>query len=97
MAEHCGRLEAKVLVGVGAAFDFLAGQLRVPPRAIQRSGFEWAFRLAMEPRRLWRRYLKNNPLFVASIVAQQLNLLRSEIGSSKDADRVVTIRPHHHG
>jgi N-acetylglucosaminyldiphosphoundecaprenol N-acetyl-beta-D-mannosaminyltransferase len=68
MAAHVGRLRAPVLLGVGAAFDFHAGTVRQAPRWIQRSGLEWAYRLAREPRRLWRRYLRNNPAFVARIV-----------------------------
>lgn len=61
-------LDAPVIVGVGAAFDIHAGRLRQAPPLMQRSGLEWAFRLAMEPRRLWRRYLKNNPRFLARIL-----------------------------
>jgi N-acetylglucosaminyldiphosphoundecaprenol N-acetyl-beta-D-mannosaminyltransferase len=64
MAEHVGRLDAPVLIGVGAAFDFHAGLKRQAPVWMQHSGLEWAFRLAAEPRRLWRRYLRNNPAFV---------------------------------
>jgi N-acetylglucosaminyldiphosphoundecaprenol N-acetyl-beta-D-mannosaminyltransferase len=52
------------MLGVGAAFDFHAGTARQAPRWMQRSGLEWLFRLGMEPRRLCRRYLMNNPLFV---------------------------------
>lgn len=64
MADHVGRLNAPVLVGVGAAFDFHAGLKRQAPRWMQQHGLEWAFRLGSEPRRLWRRYLVNNPLFI---------------------------------
>ena len=64
MAEHVGRLRRRVLFGVGAAFDFHAGHLRQAPRWMQRSGLEWLYRLYREPRRLWRRYLRNNPAFV---------------------------------
>jgi len=64
MADHVGRLHAPVLIGVGAAFDFHAGLKPQAPRWMQRSGLEWLFRLATEPRRLWRRYLLNNPAFV---------------------------------
>ena len=64
MAEHLGRLEASVMIGVGAAFDFHAGLKKQAPRFVQHSGFEWLFRLATEPRRLWKRYLRNNPEFV---------------------------------
>lgn len=53
-----------VMVGVGAAFDFLTGRARQAPRWMMRCGLEWLFRLATEPRRLWRRYLLNNPHFL---------------------------------
>jgi N-acetylglucosaminyldiphosphoundecaprenol N-acetyl-beta-D-mannosaminyltransferase len=75
MAEHVERLDAAVLIGVGAAFDLVAGTLRQAPRWMQRSGLEWAFRLAVEPRRLWRRYLRNNPQFVAAVVARRPRLV----------------------
>jgi N-acetylglucosaminyldiphosphoundecaprenol N-acetyl-beta-D-mannosaminyltransferase len=91
MAEHCERLDAKVLIGVGAAFDFLAGLLKVAPAVLQRNGLEWAFRLAMEPRRLCLRYLKNNPLFLASIAAQQLGLLHSNSDVSEDSEHRMTM------
>jgi N-acetylglucosaminyldiphosphoundecaprenol N-acetyl-beta-D-mannosaminyltransferase len=67
MASHIGRLNASALFGVGAAFDIHAGNLRQAPRWMQRSGLEWLFRLASEPRRLWRRYAVNNPRFVLAI------------------------------
>ncbi|HKE98122.1 MAG TPA: WecB/TagA/CpsF family glycosyltransferase [Actinomycetes bacterium] len=68
MAAHVGRLRAPVLLGVGAAFDIHAGLLPQAPRWMQRSGLEWLYRLAREPRRLWRRYLGNNPRFLLAIV-----------------------------
>ncbi|MEM9033475.1 MAG: WecB/TagA/CpsF family glycosyltransferase [Actinomycetota bacterium] len=61
------RLAPPVLLGVGAAFDFHAGLVRQAPVFIQRSGFEWLFRLAMDPKRLWRRYLTNNPRFIVKV------------------------------
>jgi N-acetylglucosaminyldiphosphoundecaprenol N-acetyl-beta-D-mannosaminyltransferase len=70
MASHVGRLNASVLVGVGAAFDFLAGTKSQAPAWMQRSGLEWAYRLAHEPRRLWRRYLRIVPLFSMLATAQ---------------------------
>lgn len=70
MAEMRPYLEAPVLVGVGAAFDFLAGLVPQAPPALQRAGLEWAYRLAHEPRRLWRRYLRYNPRFVAAFARQ---------------------------
>jgi N-acetylglucosaminyldiphosphoundecaprenol N-acetyl-beta-D-mannosaminyltransferase len=72
MAAHVGALDANVLIGVGAAFDFIAGTKRQAPRWIQRSGLEWLYRLVQEPRRLWRRYLVNNPLFIMRVAAQAL-------------------------
>ena len=62
-AEHADRVGA-VCLGVGAAFDFHAGLLRQAPAVLQRAGLEWAFRLAMEPRRLWRRYRRVIPRFL---------------------------------
>ena len=70
MAEHRDRLPI-VTIGVGAAFDFLAESKRQAPRVLQRLGLEWAFRLFSEPRRLWRRYLRQNPRFLA-LFARQL-------------------------
>lgn len=76
MAEFWRRLDATLLIGVGAAFDFHAGRVRQAPRWMQQSGLEWFFRLCCEPRRLWRRYLKNNPLFLARILGQFTGLRR---------------------
>ena len=64
MASHLGRVSAPIMLGVGAAFDFHAGLKPQAPRWMQTSGLEWLFRLASEPRRLWKRYLLNNPLFL---------------------------------
>ncbi|MBP1819435.1 WecB/TagA/CpsF family glycosyltransferase [Mycobacterium sp. OAE908] len=68
MAAHVGRLAAPAMVGVGAAFDFHAGLVSQAPPWIQQRGLEWLFRFAKEPRRLWKRYLRNNPEFVAKIL-----------------------------
>lgn len=76
MAEHRGRVPA-VMVGVGAAFDFIASAKRQAPRWLQTAGLEWAFRLATEPRRLWRRYALHNPRFVALVTRQLLAARRS--------------------
>ncbi len=77
------------LIAVGAAFDFHAGLLRRAPMALQRSGLEWLFRLAEEPRRLWRRYLLLNPSYLALLTLQSLRLHRfdpkSAIQPSSDA------------
>ena len=76
MARLRERLDAPVLVGVGAAFDFHAGLIPQAPDWMQRAGLEWAFRLAQEPRRLWRRYLRYNPRFVTGFARQYLAHVR---------------------
>lgn len=74
MAQHWRELDAGVLIGVGAAFDFHSGRVRQAPRWMQRSGLEWLFRLATEPRRLGPRYVITNPLFALRVIAQALGL-----------------------
>lgn len=83
MAAHKGRVQA-VMVGVGAAFDFLAGAKPQAPRWMMRHGLEWLFRLATEPRRLWKRYLKHNPRFVVLFALQLLGwkLRRRRLGTA---------------
>ncbi|HLW60008.1 MAG TPA: WecB/TagA/CpsF family glycosyltransferase [bacterium] len=74
MATHVGRVDAPVLIGVGAAFDFHAGVKAQAPRWMQRSGSEWLFRLATEPRRLWRRYATTIPSFLWLCLLQTLGI-----------------------
>ena len=80
MAQYWQDLDATLLIGVGAAFDFHAGRVRQAPRWMQRSGLEWIFRLGCEPRRLWKRYLKNNPLFVLRAFGQLTGLRKYPLG-----------------
>jgi N-acetylglucosaminyldiphosphoundecaprenol N-acetyl-beta-D-mannosaminyltransferase len=75
MADHAGSVRA-VMVGVGAAFDYLAGAKRQAPMLAQRAGLEWLFRLVTEPRRLWKRYAKHNPRFVFLFARQLLQRRR---------------------
>ena len=84
MAANAARLEAPVVIGVGAAFDFLSGGVRQAPRWLQRSGLEWLFRLGQEPRRLWRRYLINNPLFLVNVLLQWTGVRRWEVEEDSD-------------
>jgi N-acetylglucosaminyldiphosphoundecaprenol N-acetyl-beta-D-mannosaminyltransferase len=74
MAAFAPRLETGVMLGVGAAFDFLSGRVRQAPRWMQRSGLEWLFRLCTEPRRLAPRYFRNNPAFILRASAQLTGL-----------------------
>jgi N-acetylglucosaminyldiphosphoundecaprenol N-acetyl-beta-D-mannosaminyltransferase len=76
MASHIGRVDAPVMIGVGAAFDFLTGLKRQAPPWMQRNGLEWLFRLMSEPRRLWRRYASIVPRFIALAAAQ---LIRTKL------------------
>lgn len=76
MARMRPRLRAPLLVGVGAAFDFHAGLVAQAPAWMQRAGLEWLFRLSREPRRLWRRYARYNPLFVIAFARQYARHLR---------------------
>ncbi len=72
MAEHRGRVNA-VMIGVGAAFDFHAGTVRRAPQWMRNAGLEWLHRLYSEPKRLWRRYLVTNTLFIFGAARQLLN------------------------
>ena len=65
-------------MAVGAAFDYHAGLLRTPPQWMQRYALEWLWRLGLEPRRLWRRYLLLNPAFLARLFAQKMGLWRAD-------------------
>ncbi|MCP4036699.1 MAG: WecB/TagA/CpsF family glycosyltransferase [bacterium] len=75
MAAHRGALSC-VCVGVGAAFDFIAGAKRQAPAVLQDAGLEWLFRLLTEPRRLWRRYLYHNPRYCWAFAVQWLRSLK---------------------
>ena len=70
MAEFLPKLEATLMVGVGAAFDFHSGRVKQAPRWMQRCGLEWFYRMCSEPRRLAKRYLRNNPRFLWKVMQQ---------------------------
>lgn len=89
MAEFLPLLpEAKILLGVGAAFDFHSGRVRQAPRWMMRLGLEWLFRFSQEPRRLWHRYVVYNPLFVLRATAQLLGWRRYSL----DTDAAPPLR-----
>ena len=75
MAAHRGRIAA-VMMGVGAAFDFHSGELKRAPKWMQHVGLEWFFRLLMNPRRLFVRYMKHNPRYLALVIFQILGRRR---------------------
>jgi len=70
MAEYIKKLDTKVMLGVGAAFDIHAGLIKDAPNLFKRTGMQWFYRLCKEPKRLWRRYLYNNPVFVYKYIKQ---------------------------
>jgi N-acetylglucosaminyldiphosphoundecaprenol N-acetyl-beta-D-mannosaminyltransferase len=86
MHEMRSRLTPPLLVGVGAAFDFHAGLVSQAPAWMQRNGLEWVYRLSREPRRLWRRYARYNPLFVAGFARQYARHRRDVRARSRARD-----------
>jgi N-acetylglucosaminyldiphosphoundecaprenol N-acetyl-beta-D-mannosaminyltransferase len=74
MVEFLPKLDATLMIGVGAAFDFHSGRVKQAPVWMQRSGLEWFYRLCSEPRRLAKRYFQNNPLFALKIAGQLCGL-----------------------
>jgi len=70
MAKYHTRLQCKVLVGVGAAFDYHTGRIKDAPAWMKNAGLQWVHRLGQDPRRLWKRYATNNPKFILAMIAQ---------------------------
>jgi N-acetylglucosaminyldiphosphoundecaprenol N-acetyl-beta-D-mannosaminyltransferase len=75
MGEHFGRINAPIMIGVGAAFDFLSGRKERAPKWMQHAGLEWLFRLVQEPNRLWRRNLYH-PIFLYKVFLQRIGVKR---------------------
>jgi len=84
MAAHADQIEATTMIGVGAAFDFHSGNVAWAPRWVRRTGLEWAWRLALDPKRMWRRNL-DSPLFMMHVLAQMAGRHGSHLPD------------HHHG
>ncbi|MGB7346299.1 MAG: WecB/TagA/CpsF family glycosyltransferase [Pirellulaceae bacterium] len=80
MADHIDSINGTLFIGIGAAFDFHTGRVRQAPYWMQRSGLEWLFRLGMEPKRLWRRYLVGNTRFLFKFFLQQTGLRTYTLG-----------------
>ena len=78
MARHRPSISA-VMIGVGAAFDFIAGTKPQAPHWMQSCGLEWVFRVATEPRRLWWRYMYHNPRFILLYAIQSLRAWRPAV------------------
>ncbi len=93
MAKHLGRIRATAMIGVGAAFDFHSGNVKWTPAWIRKIGMQWVYRLAFEPKRIWRRNL-DSPRFILAVLRQPLsNLVRqtSETGSMAGDENRATI------
>jgi len=78
MAEFLPKLDTRVMVGVGAAFDIHTGRAQDSPDWVKHAGLQWLHRLLQEPSRLWKRYLINNPIFVFKMTSQLLGLTKYE-------------------
>ena len=81
MAEYLPKLNATIMIGVGAAFDLHTGRMKDSPEWIKNNGLQWAHRLVQDPRRLWKRYFVNNPKFLAAITAQLTGIRRYSLPS----------------
>lgn len=79
MAHYLDRLDVRLMVGVGAAFDLHTGGIKDAPSWLKKAGLQWLHRLAQEPRRLWRRYLVNNPKFIWNIGLQFLGFRKFDM------------------
>jgi N-acetylglucosaminyldiphosphoundecaprenol N-acetyl-beta-D-mannosaminyltransferase len=82
MAEYHGQLDTKLMIGVGAAFDLHTGRMRDAPPWVKQAGLQWLHRLAQDPKRLWRRYLSNNPKFLWKISCQLMGITEYKLESS---------------
>jgi N-acetylglucosaminyldiphosphoundecaprenol N-acetyl-beta-D-mannosaminyltransferase len=91
MAHMLDRLNVRLMVGVGAAFDIHAGLLPDAPSWMKCAGLQWLYRLVKEPRRLWRRYLKNNPAFVWGIALQFAGIRKCELNTGSAGPEVHTV------
>lgn len=93
MAQYLGRLDTRLMIGVGAAFDIHTGQTKDAPTWVKNAGLQWLHRLLQEPRRLWKRYLINNPRFIVKIALQLMGITRYSIEHRGRTDLVAYSRP----
>jgi N-acetylglucosaminyldiphosphoundecaprenol N-acetyl-beta-D-mannosaminyltransferase len=82
IAANYQHLKVPVSIGVGISFEFIAGMVQRAPKWMQNSGLEWLFRLIVEPRRLWRRYVIGNPRFVFLVLRQKLGQVKFKLAQS---------------
>ena len=93
MARYIDRLQVPLLVGVGAAFDYHTGRINDCSGWIKRAGLQWLHRLLQDPKRLWKRYLKNNPAFLWKIALQlsKLKQYPTQTDAANSKNKIVTI------
>jgi len=97
MARYVQLLNTRLMIGVGAAFDYHTGRIRDAPDWVKHAGLQWFHRLMQDPRRLWRRYLRNNPAFLWHIGRQMISDLRREpVETARRAQRAVERRRQLH-
>jgi N-acetylglucosaminyldiphosphoundecaprenol N-acetyl-beta-D-mannosaminyltransferase len=87
MARYLPMLDTKLMIGVGAAFLFHTGAIKDCPQWIKFAGLQWLHRLSQEPSRLWRRYLRNNPLFIFYALLQIIGLKRYTLASGSEVSQ----------
>ncbi|MCA9254086.1 MAG: WecB/TagA/CpsF family glycosyltransferase [Phycisphaerales bacterium] len=97
LANWCDTMGVPVCHGVGGAFDVLAGKVRRAPHLVQRAGMEWAFRVAQEPRRLAKRYIDTNSVFIGMLAREKYRDLKTRLfGKRTNKDPWKRVRTDHH-
>jgi N-acetylglucosaminyldiphosphoundecaprenol N-acetyl-beta-D-mannosaminyltransferase len=90
MHRYLPKLETQLMFGVGAAFDFHIGRIKDAPHWVKYAGLQWLHRLLQDPRRLWRRYLRNNPVFLWQIMLQLTGIRNYRFGRTAQMEAKVT-------
>jgi len=93
MAEYLPLLNTTVMIGVGAAFDFHTGRLKDSPAWIKQLGLQWLHRFLQEPRRLWKRYLLNNPAFLVNTFLQVTDIRRFDLDDESRVPHNLIVLP----
>jgi N-acetylglucosaminyldiphosphoundecaprenol N-acetyl-beta-D-mannosaminyltransferase len=98
MAKYLPHLNTTVMIGVGAAFDFHTGRLKDSPAWVKQLGLQWLHRLLQEPRRLWKRYLLNNPAFLVNAFLQLTSIRHFDLNDeSRVSHNVITLQKQNRG
>jgi N-acetylglucosaminyldiphosphoundecaprenol N-acetyl-beta-D-mannosaminyltransferase len=87
MHRYLPKLDTRLMFGVGAAFDFHTGRIKDAPKWVKHAGLQWLHRLVQDPHRLWRRYLRNNPVFLWQIMLQLTGMRTYSIRRTAHTER----------